>query len=133
MSTIKNPSKSKWLITLSSIGLLAVMLLSLVTPGIAMAKDLNHTQHPLKDSYIIVFKDTVDPKAVVPSIAQAYGLQTGYIYEHALKGMSAVVPPGRLIALEKDPRVAYVVEDMERSISAQTIPTDTLYFCEYQR
>jgi subtilisin len=57
------------------------------------------------------------------SVAQAYGLQTGFIYEHALKGMSAVVPAGRLAALEKDPRVAYVVADMERTISAQTLPT----------
>ncbi len=37
--------------------------------------------------------------------------------------MSAVVPAGRLAALQHDPRVAYVVEDMERSISAQTEPT----------
>jgi subtilisin len=40
-----------------------------------------------------------------------------------LKGMSAVVPDGRLVALQNDPRVAYVVEDMQRSISAQTVPT----------
>ncbi len=37
--------------------------------------------------------------------------------------MSAVVPAGRLAALKQDPRVAYVVEDMLRSISAQTVPT----------
>ena len=37
--------------------------------------------------------------------------------------MSAVVPEGRLIALQHDPRVAYVVEDMERSISVQSMPT----------
>ncbi|MFU8771968.1 MAG: S8 family serine peptidase, partial [Anaerolineales bacterium] len=39
------------------------------------------------------------------------------------KGMSAVVPQGRLAALEKDPRVAYVVEDMLRTINQQTTPT----------
>jgi subtilisin family serine protease len=37
--------------------------------------------------------------------------------------MSAVVPAGRLEALKHDPRVAYVVEDLERSIDAQTVPT----------
>jgi subtilisin len=78
---------------------------------------------PTAGSYIIVFKDTVDIHAAVPVVAQAYGLQTGFVYQHALKGMSALVPVGRLTALEKDPRVAYVVEDMLRTIDAQTSPT----------
>lgn len=78
---------------------------------------------PDDTSYIIVFKDKVNPSAEAPGLAKAYGLQTGFIYEHAIKGMSAIVPAGRLEALKHDPRVEYVVEDMERSISAQTLPT----------
>jgi subtilisin len=78
---------------------------------------------PSVDSYIIVFKDTVDVHAAVPGLEKAFGLQSGFVYQHALKGMSAVVPAGRLAALQRDPRVAYVVEDMERSITAQTVPT----------
>jgi subtilisin len=113
--------KSKGVFYLTSLGLLAAMVLSLFTPGIALAQPQSPTV--LTDSYIIVFKDDVNPQVEVPSVAKAYGLQTGFIYEHALKGMSAVVPAGRLAALEKDPRVAYVVADMERSISAQEIPT----------
>jgi subtilisin len=74
-------------------------------------------------SYVIVFNDSVDVATAVRNVARAYDLQTGFVYQHALKGMSAVVPVGRLAALERDPRVAYVVEDMERSISVQTIPT----------
>ena len=77
---------------------------------------------PLKP-YIIVFKEDVDLPAAVPAVAKAYGLQTGFVYQHALKGMSANVPEGRLEALQHDPRVAYVVEDLERTISAQTVPT----------
>jgi subtilisin family serine protease len=73
--------------------------------------------------YIIVFKETVNPAVAVPDFAKAYGLQPGFVYEHALKGMSAVVPAGRLVALQHDPRVAYVVADLERSISVQTVPT----------
>ena len=79
--------------------------------------------NPTGVPYIIVFKDIVNPALVAPGLATAYGLQPGFIYEHALKGMSAVVPAGRLEALKHDPRVAYVVEDMERSISAQSMPT----------
>jgi subtilisin len=75
------------------------------------------------EAYIIVFKDTVDVQVAVPALSQAYGLQPGFTYQHALKGMSAVVPQGRLAALEKDPRVAYVVEDMLRTINQQTTPT----------
>jgi subtilisin len=78
---------------------------------------------PTEKSYIIVFKDTVDVRAHVPAVAQAYGLQVGFVYEHALKGMSALVSEGRLAALERDPRVAYVAEDLLREIDAQTVPT----------
>src|SRR5512139_200415 len=74
-------------------------------------------------SYIIVFKDIVNPEVAASGLANAYGLQTGFIYQHALKGMSAVVPAGRLLALQHDPRVAYVAEDMQRSIDEQSIPT----------
>ena len=79
--------------------------------------------NPAGSPYIIVFKNTVNPLAEAPGLAKAYGLQTGFVYQHALKGMSALVPEGRLIALQHDPRVAYVVEDLPRSISAQEIPT----------
>ena len=74
-------------------------------------------------SYIIVFKDSINVQANVPDMAQAYGLQPGFTYQHALKGMSALVPAGRLNALQHDPRVAYVVEDMLRTVDAQTTPT----------
>lgn len=121
MKASNHPRRSKWLVCLFSMGVLVAILISQATPSIAIADHKNPIS--LVDSYIIVFKDSVDPQVMAPSIAQAHGLQTGFVYEHALKGMSAVVPAGRLAALEKDPRVAYVVEDMERSISAQTLPT----------
>jgi subtilisin len=119
MQTITtNPRKrslSRWLLTAT---VLAGVLLSLGTAGIS-AQEAN----PNGLSYIIVFKDTVNPHAAAPEFAKAYGLQPGFIYEHALKGMSAVVPEGRLIALQHDPRVAYVSEDLMRSINVQAMPT----------
>jgi subtilisin len=78
---------------------------------------------PPGGAYIIVFHDSVDVPSTVPALVQAHGLQPGFTYQHALKGMSAVIPAGRLAALQNDPRVAYVVEDMERSISTQSVPT----------
>ena len=110
--------KNSYTHRLLSVGALVAILLSLVMPGIASA-----AANPAAAPYIIVFKDTVDPNAAAPGLAKAYGLQPGFVYQHALKGMSAVVPAGRLIALQRDPRVAYVVADMERHISAQSLPT----------
>ena len=73
--------------------------------------------------YIIVFKDTVDVPAAVNGVANAFGLQAEFVYQHALKGFSAQVPDGRLAALQKDPRVAYVVEDYVRTVDVQSMPT----------
>src|SRR5574340_1196554 len=95
----------------------AVLILSLLPYASAQA------QSPTGAPYIIVFNDFVDPAVEAPGLAKAYGLQTGFVYQHALKGMSAVIPEGRLIALQHDPRVAYVVEDFERHIEAQAMPT----------
>jgi subtilisin len=99
-----------------SIFLVFVLLVTSVLTAGAQAE-------PAAQPYVIVFYDTVDVPAAAQALEKAYGLQTGFLYEHALKGMSAMVPAGRLVALQKDPRVKYVVEDMERSISAQTVPT----------
>ncbi|HSO70022.1 MAG TPA: S8 family serine peptidase [Arachnia sp.] len=74
-------------------------------------------------SYIIVFNESVDVRATVPAVAKAYGLQPGFTYEHALKGMSAQVPDGRLTALQHDPRVKYVEPDRQRTTNAQDTPT----------
>jgi subtilisin family serine protease len=72
---------------------------------------------------IIVFKDTVNPASAATEVAAAHGLQARFTYQHALKGMSAVVPAGKLAALENDPRVAYVVEDILHTIDVQATPT----------
>jgi subtilisin family serine protease len=106
--------KSKWNF------LMIIVLLTALIGGSA-----GHVQaaKPEGAAYIIVFNDKVSPAAEAPGLAKAYGLQPGFIYQHALKGMSAVVPEGRLAALQHDPRVAYVVEDLERSISFQAMPT----------
>jgi len=114
---IDTPKKS-FLHYLLSVSALIAILLNLAAPGAAFAAD-----KPAAGRYIIVFKDTVDAGVQAPGLARSYGLQTGFIYTHALSGMSAVVPAGRLEALRRDPRVAYVAEDLQRSISVQEMPT----------
>jgi subtilisin len=109
--------KNNFVNVLMSVSVAAIFLISLAFPGGSVQAA------PPDNSYIIVFKDTVDPTSAAQGVANAYGLQAGFIYQHALKGMSALVPDGRLVALQHDPRVAYIVEDMIRSIDVQSMPT----------
>ena len=97
-----------------------LMVLGLFASLVLMALP---AQSAVMGSYIVVFKDTVNARATVPDVAKAYGLQVGFTYEHALKGMSAQVPEGRLNVLRHDPRVKYVEEDREVHIDAQDVPT----------
>jgi subtilisin len=106
--------KTKW-----NFLMILILLVTLASGTAGSAQAAN----PEAASHIIVFKDTADPTAQAQGLANAYGLQTGFIYQHALKGMSALVPAGRLIALQHDPRVSYVVEDLERTINVQSMPT----------
>jgi subtilisin family serine protease len=74
-------------------------------------------------THIIVFRSDVNANAAAADLAAAHGLGVSNIYSHALNGMAAVVPAGRLRALSNDPRVAYVEENMEAHIEAQQVPT----------
>ena len=102
--------------------LILLVLMLAMTPMLGASQPAQAAD-PFVDSYIVVFKDSVNPMVEVPNVANAYGLQTGFVYQHALKGMSAIVPAGRLEALRHDPRVAYVEKDMLHTISDQAMPT----------
>jgi subtilisin family serine protease len=99
---------------------LIVLALLLPSMGIAQA---GKPGDDLKDHYIVVFNKCVDINDSAPDMEAGYGLSVSHVYRHALKGMAAYIPAGRLDALQHDPRVAYVVEDMLRTVGAQTIPT----------
>ena len=71
------------------------------------------------DRYIVVLKDAAAPAEV----ARAHGVQPVAVYRHALNGFAATVPAGRLAALQRDPRVAYVEADQLVHAFAQTTPT----------
>jgi subtilisin len=101
-----------------TIMVIATFLPALLSPGPVLA-----AANPAGSPYVIVFKDTVDPTAAAQGVANAYGLRPGFVYQHALKGMSALVPDGRLNALQHDPRVAYVSEDIVQGIDVQSMPT----------
>lgn len=79
--------------------------------------------------YIVVLKERAAPgghaanQARAAEIARGFGLSAEKTYGSALFGFAASIPEGRLNALKRDPRVAYVEADQVVSIAAQTTPT----------
>ena len=73
---------------------------------------------------IVVLKDNVPSAAQeADRISSQVGGQVGYVYEHALKGFSIMLPETAVAGIENNPNVKFVEEDYEVSIFTQTIPT----------
>jgi subtilisin len=102
---------------LALFSLLVVLMLSL---AIGSAAAQNNLPAGIA-THIIVFR--ANAHANVPEFARAHGLTVTHEYQYAIRGIAAIVPQGRLNALSRDPRVAYVEENREVSINAQTVPT----------
>ncbi len=79
--------------------------------------------------YIVVLKQAAAPgghaanQARAAEIARGFGLSAEKTYGSALFGFAASIPEGRLNALKRDPRVAYIEADQIVSIAQQTTPT----------
>lgn len=76
-------------------------------------------------SYIVVFEDSVtDPRLVAREHANAQNAKLGYVYQHALKGYSAMMSEAAAARVSRDPRVAYVEADgVVTKVATQTDPT----------
>jgi len=81
------------------------LLLALALPATAMAVP------PPKDRYIVVLKDSADSRTVAAEHARKHGVKDRVVYGTALEGYAGKVPPGRLDAIRRDPRVKYVEPD----------------------
>lgn len=72
------------------------------------------------DHYVIVFDDAkVARNAVsgeVQRLEKAHGLTVGYVYEAAVRGFSAKVPPGILKKLQEDDAIKRIEEDYEITV-----------------
>ena len=92
----------------------ALLVLAACFPSVASAAP---------ERYIVVLKDGVPSSSEVASEhSRQHGAAVGFVYSHALKGYSAVIPSERLGALRADSRVDYVVPDGVASAVAQTLP-----------
>lgn len=70
-------------------------------------------------SYIVVLKDGVEPEQAAGTLARQYGLALGHVYQHAMRGFSAKLPPALAAALARDPRIAFIEPDLEMTITAE--------------
>jgi hypothetical protein len=75
------------------------------------------------DRYIVTFKPGVEPHKKASEKARAYGLGLRHVYDSAVSGFAADVPPGQLKKLRADPDVAAIVEDREVHAFDDTHPT----------
>jgi subtilisin family serine protease len=72
------------------------------------------------NQYNVVLIDDTDRltiRSVADNLAQAYGGNIKYVYEHALKGFTIQIPEVAAVALSKHPQVKYVEEDGEATIT----------------
>lgn len=72
------------------------------------------------DQYVIVFKDANVAATAVPGevnrLVKKHGLGLGYIYETAIRGFSATLPPGILKKLAEDDNIDRIEEDYEITV-----------------
>jgi subtilisin family serine protease len=102
--------------------LVFVLLLLVTSVSAAQTKPLPTTRAGVP-THIIVFKDNVRSTNMARSIQSAYGLTVTDVYSHALNGIAAVVPQGKLKALQNNPNIAYIEPNQIFRTTAQTTPT----------
>jgi hypothetical protein len=67
-----------------------------------------------RNSFIFLFKDSVPREAVrghAQDLAARHGGQVDHVYETALRGFAATIPPQAADRLARDPRIAYYEPD----------------------
>jgi len=78
-----------------------------VALGVVMAAYAQAPADPAADRYIITLKSGEHPGTV----ARHHGLAPDFVYDKVLNGFAGAIPPGRLRALQNDPRVAAITPD----------------------
>ena len=98
--------------------LVALSALGLVLAAAASAR----TEESPRDSFIVVLRDDVSSASdVAADHARRYGAEITYVYEDALKGYAALLPPQAVQGIERNPLVAWV----ERDGTVETTATQT--------
>ena len=104
------------------LSLLAILIaLPVMAAGPKEAKLLKANGKKIADSYIVVLSDRLSEEqvdAAADDLVYKHRGRKDHVYKSSLKGFSAKLSEKEALALAADPRVAYVEEDAEISISA---------------
>jgi subtilisin family serine protease len=76
----------------------------------------------IKDSYLVVLKDTVNAAAESARLAGKHGGKVGSVWSSALRGFSITMPEARARALAADPAVALVSQNHTVTIAGAQTP-----------
>jgi subtilisin family serine protease len=69
------------------------------------------TEESPRESFIVVLRDVPSASDVAADHARRYGAEITFVYEDALKGYAALVPPQAVEGIERNPLVAWVERD----------------------
>ena len=72
--------------------------------------------------YIVVLRDTADPRAALAKHHKKLGVEPTFVFEHALKGYAARLGELSKRAIESDPAVLFVARDGVMSAAAKPGP-----------
>jgi hypothetical protein len=76
----------------------------------------------VQDRYIVVPKDNAGDPLRVAERLSTDGVVPTHVYRHVFKGFAAMIPPGQLAKLRRDPNVVSVTPTRS-PLAAQTVPT----------
>ena len=74
------------------------------------------------DSFIVVYKDSVDEPAKTADLKRRLGFMSYFQYHHVIKGFAAILPPQVREMIAKDPDVAFISPDGDVQAIAATEP-----------
>mgnify|MGYP000353499030 FL=1 len=98
--------------------ILILLLISISSSALIFAQAL-----PSHERYLVVLNDNVNSNSAATEIAQSANGRIGYVYQHAIKGFSIAVPRSAIAGILRNPKVAYVEEDLPVSAISQQMPT----------
>ena len=79
-------------------------------------------QRPVPGQYVVVFHDHVpDARGLAEAMASAQGGRVLRVWERALKGFSAQLPPQAVAALQRNPNIRLIEQDFVFTIRSHTI------------
>ncbi|MBU2502190.1 S8 family serine peptidase, partial [bacterium] len=93
-------------------------------PEVNLAEMGKAADEAVAGRYIIQFTgDVADVRDRARALADKYGFETGYVYEHAIKGLPARIPDTVADRIRQEAGVLRVTQDRRARVLAQSLPT----------